>query len=212
MFLWDRMGVRFWSAAGGSSMRRFGAWGLTAALATGAGVAAGIAADPPVPPSSTAKPWYGRLLGDSEPGQPPATERATPARPPIPTAPLAPEVVADALQAEQDAYLRRLEVCTKLRQLALESNDEAMLQQADTLERQATALYHGRVARFGVKSIRPTRNDAEARTAPPKPADVQLDEKLGSGVATTPLARSPNRQPERPATASTQSFRRAPRP
>ncbi|MCZ2344413.1 MAG: hypothetical protein LC104_21850 [Bacteroidales bacterium] len=199
-------------------MRRLGAWGLAAALATGAGVSASWAADSPSPSSSSAKPWYHRLLGADEPSPPQAPAAATPARPPIPTAPLAPEAVAEALQAEQEAYLRRLEVCTKLRQLALESHDDALMQQADTLERQATALYHGRVARFGVKIPRLTSGDAVAQQSTPKPADVRLDEKLGSGVAATPLtrgtatARGSKNQPERPATASARTFRGAPQP
>lgn len=194
-------------------MRRFGAWGLTAALATGAGISASLAADPPPQPASSAKPWYNRLFGDEKPSPPPPSAAATPARPPIPTAPLAPEAVAEALQAEQEAYLRRLEVCTKLRQLALESHDDALMQQADTLERQATALYHGRVARFGVKTIRSTgSSDAVVHQTAPHPAESQLDKQLGSGIAATPLTRTTPQEGERPATASTRTFRRAPQP
>lgn len=189
-------------------MHRLRAWGLSA-LAAGIGGTAGFAADPPSATPPAEKPWYSRLFGDDEPNPPKsATSPATPARPPMPTAPLAPEAVADALRAEQDAYLRRLEVCTRLRQIGVETNDDSLLAQADTLERQATALYHGRVARLGVKGVRPSAEPAIAS----KPAERVLDEKLGSGVATSPLRRPTPTQDDRPATASAQNFRRAPQP
>ena len=186
-------------------MHRYGAWGLSAALAFGPAVTTAVAAEPPParPAPAEAKPWYGRLFGSDEP-EPPAARPPEPVRPPIATAPLSPEAVAAALRAEQEAYLRRLDVCTKLRHLAVQSGDDSLLQQADTLEQQATALYHGRVARFGVKSVRPA--------VAAGPAAV-LDRELGSGVAATPLTSpTPTADPDRPATASTRTFRRAPQP
>ncbi len=71
-------------------------------------------------------------------------------RPTTITAPLAPEVLADALRAEQDAYLRRISVCTELRRVAIEKGDEGLGRQAEELERQASALYNLRVAGLGV--------------------------------------------------------------
>jgi hypothetical protein len=155
-------------------MNRFAAWGLSAALAAGAAPA--FAADPPQP---DAKPsWFGRMLGKSE--KKPDQDRTfadLPARPPVVVGPLEPLAQADALRAEQDAYLRRLDVCLKLREIAAAKGDERLLAQADELEKQATALYHQRVARLGVKAQ--IRTPAEtldrsttattATTAPPQP-------------------------------------------
>ena len=192
-------------------MHRYRAWGLSAALAFGSSVTTTVAAEPV--PTSTAptesKPWYGRIFGSDEPEPPTPTRPPIPTRPTIATAPLPPEAVASALRAEQEAYLRRLEVCTKLRHLAVNAGDDSLLQQADTLEQQATALYHGRVARLGVKSVRPA---IASRPLPgPSPVTV-LDRELGSGVAITPLeSPTPADESGRPATASTQTFRRAPR-
>ncbi len=161
-------------------MHRFGAWGLSAALATGAGAPLAIAADPaPRPPearSADNKPWYARLAGTDDKKDPPAPAR------PIAYAPLSAEVLAEALRAEQDAYLRRLDVCGKLRQIAAQANDDALFAEADRLEQQATTLYHQRVARLGVKGgPRGSTAPAMVRT----PADV-LDSKLGSGIAADP--------------------------
>jgi hypothetical protein len=146
-------------------MHRYAAWGLSAALAVG-GLAPLAAADPVEP---ARKPWYGRLFGGSAPKPAPETEdtfaAATP-RPPVLIAPLDPSVLTDALRAEQDAYLRRMAVCLRLREIADKLGDDDLLHQADELERQATALYHQRAARLGVK--------APARTASADPIGVAV--------------------------------------
>ncbi|HJZ55608.1 MAG TPA: hypothetical protein VKE74_11640, partial [Gemmataceae bacterium] len=79
---------------------------------------------------------------------------STSMRPATVTAPLPPEVVADALRAEQDAYLRRLSVCSELRRIGADTNDEALIRQADELERQAAAVYNQRVAVLGVPKVK----------------------------------------------------------
>jgi hypothetical protein len=73
-------------------------------------------------------------------------------RPPVVVAPLTADVVAEAVRAEQDAVLRRLDVCDRLRKLGETSGDTSLVLQADELEKQTTALYAARVARLGVKS------------------------------------------------------------
>ncbi len=144
-------------AAGGTvrewgdvSMHRFRAGAAVLALAAAAG---GLAA--------------------ADKKQPPA-----PARPPVVVEPLPPDVMAEAVRAEQDAYLRRLDVCTKLKQIAAEKGDDALAARAGELERQATALYEYRVAKLGLK---PTK----------KPAEATLDAKLGTGAAVNPLKVAP---------------------
>jgi hypothetical protein len=109
-----------------------------------------------------------------------------------------PVVLAEALKAEQDAYQRRLDVCLRLRELAAELNDDRLATQALDLERQATALFHQRAARLGVKAS--LRN----------PEDV-LDRTLGSGAAVTPLTVAPPVPADGKATASSKQFREVPR-
>jgi hypothetical protein len=134
-------------------MKRIRLWSLSAALAAG-GTAA---ADPPTPPPPREQTTLMHKLFGPKPPKPvgPTVAGATaPQRPPTITAPLPPEVVRDSLRAEQDAYLRRLSVCTELRRVATEKGDEALLRQADELERQVTSLYHTRVAGLGVPRVK----------------------------------------------------------
>src|SRR6478736_1605776 len=115
-------------------MNRFRAWGLSAALA------AGPPADPPRPPARGTV--FGKLFGPKSPSAP----KGVPAVPPAPPAPLPPELLADALRAEQEAWSRRVAVCTELRRIGEESQNDLLIRQADELERQATAVYNQRVA------------------------------------------------------------------
>ena len=45
-------------------------------------------------------------------------------------------------------YLQRLQAITKIRQVAAEQNDEAVLKRADQLEEQATEIFNQRTARL----------------------------------------------------------------
>lgn len=150
-------------------MHRFSAWGAVLALAAGAG---GMAA-----------------AADTKPARP-----ASSMRPPVIVEPLPPDILAEAVRAEQDAYIRRLDVCTRLRAIAAEKNDDNLAQQAAELERRATALYEARVARLGVKPS----------GSPAPPAEVTLDQTLGSGVAVNPLTVA---APQPAGTASAASLR-----
>jgi hypothetical protein len=137
-------------------MLRFRVWGLSAALAAGGGAAAG-AAEPVAKPLEQTTLMH-KLLGPKtpKPGPRPA--------PPTITAPLSPEVLADALRAEQDAYLRRVSICTELRRVATDRADDQLLRQADELERQAAALYNARVAGLGVSRVKsPLPNPTDDR-------------------------------------------------
>jgi hypothetical protein len=111
------------------------------------------------------------------------------------TAPLAPETLAEALRAEQDAYLRRLDVCTKLRQVAIETNDEQLLAKADGLEQQATTLYHQRTARLGVRGG-PKGSINTSTVASNTTSEETLSKTLGTSL--TPLSKeqpAPQTQP-----------------
>jgi len=141
---------------------------LLGALGAAAGLGALAHAAEPLPPRDKAEApsWLARqmpaLSGDKKPDA-----DKTPARLPAAAAPLEPAVLAEALKAEQDAWSRRLEVCFNLRVVGNDANDEALLKQANDLEKQATALYHSRVARLGVKA--PLRGKPEAATTLAEP-------------------------------------------
>jgi hypothetical protein len=136
-------------------MNRFRVWGLSAALTAGLGGPV-AAADPPAPGEPTT--LANKLFGPKQPKAGPAT----PQRPPTVTAPLSPAVLAEALRAEQDAYLRRVSVCTELRRVAVERGDESLVRQADELERQTAALYNARVAALGVSRVKSSLPDPSA--------------------------------------------------
>jgi hypothetical protein len=159
-------------------MHRSAAWGLSA-------LAAGVLA-PMTPAAEPEKPglvarWFGGSAAKPESEK---TFADVPARPPVIVGPLDPTVLAEALRAEQDAWQRRMDVCLKLRQVALQLDDEALAARADELERQATALYHQRTARLGVK--------AGVRS----PADV-FDRAPGAASSVPPTVTPP--QPAGPA-------------
>lgn len=153
-------------------MHRRAAWGLSFALAAGA-TAPALAADPA---PSESKPWYARLVGSDSKKPEEKTFGNTGARPGVVYGPMDPAALTEALKAEQAAYQRRLDVCLKLRQIAVRTNDDKLTEQADELERQATALYHARTAKLGVKAALRTAPDADVRpaaavtVAPPAPA------------------------------------------
>jgi hypothetical protein len=95
--------------------------------------------------------------------KPPETKSA---RPPVVVAPLSADVIADAVRSEQDAVLRRLDICDKLRKLGESTGNPALIQQAEDLEKQATTLYSARVARLGVKGGPKASEDDVAIHAP----------------------------------------------
>jgi hypothetical protein len=136
-------------------MHRYWAWGVAVAVTAAAGAAAS--------------------------GAPKDKSPAPQVRPPVIVEPLPPDVLAEAVRAEQDAYIRRLDVCTRLREIAAEKADDKLTQQAAELEKQAFALYEARVAKLGVK---PTGRPAPA-------AEAALDKALGSGAAVNPLTVAP---------------------
>ena len=155
-------------------MSRFRAWGVAAALAAGAATPA-VAADPPTA-TTAARPWYKKMF-TSAPKPAGPVVRSGPVAP-VRSAPLAPEVVADAVKAEYVAWERRMSVCLKLREAAGARNDDALLRQVDELERQANAIYQQRVSALGVPKVKsplPASNNtgfaASFDLAPEKPVD-----------------------------------------
>ena len=148
-------------------MPRLRVWGLSAALVVGA---AGSATAQPAGRPVQQTTLVNKLSGMFGPKKP---KPDAPAVPSTITAPLSPEVKADALRAEQDAYLRRVSVCTELRRVALERGDVALARQADELERQAASLYNVRVAGLGVSRVKAPLPESNAAFAELSPAANQ---------------------------------------
>jgi hypothetical protein len=157
-------------------MNRILARGLSAALLAGAVAPAAAADDPPADPPRP--PARGTLFGKLFGPKPPAAPKGMSAVPPAPPNPLPPEILADALRAEQEAWGRRVAVCTELRRIGEETNNDQLIRQADDLERQATAVYNQRVTALGVPKVRAPLPEAPA---------VALDKTLGTGAAVSPL-------------------------
>jgi len=160
-------------------MSRIGAWGLTVAVGI-AGAGALSATEPTTGPKVTdAKPWYQRLTGggtDAKKDEP--TVKAA-ARPSIIIAPLAPEVISEAVKAEETACTRRLDACTKLRQFAIDKNDDKLLTQIDDVERQAIEMCQQRVSRMGVKVGMKTR------------PSLVMDREIGASRVELPILSAP---------------------
>ena len=131
-------------------MRRLGALCLCLGLTTPA-----LAADPPAAEDSSI-PWYSHrywLLGErNKPTQPPKPEPSAARERPAPSTPTsreaAKEAAAKQFDREMQVHLQRLQAISKIRAVALDQNDEAMLQRADDLEQQATEIFNQRTAKL----------------------------------------------------------------
>jgi len=175
-------------------MRRFLLRGLVAAAVLG--LPAVALADPPADPPPSRS-----LLARLNPfdgGEPTPGPRVR-----QPVGPLSEEMLLGILKAEKDAYTRRLDVCQRLREIALQSNDEKLEAKANELEKQAFAAYHERASRLGAKIGGPLP------PLPPASADAtaSLDKALGSGVAVNPLTASKPTAAGKSATAKASQFK-----
>lgn len=104
------------------------------------------------------------------------------------------------MQAERDAYTRRLDICTQLRRVAAETNDTKLEADALQLEQMAEMTYKQRVAKLGIK------------TDPRSPlARLEaIDRALGTGPAGTLPGTLPAALPTpkpTPTTAPSRTFR-----
>jgi hypothetical protein len=113
-------------------------WLATAILAVACSSSAWGAPPAQQPPSRS---WFSRMLGKPEP----------PPEKPVITAPLTGAALAEAVEAEKQAWTRRMQVCTELRTVAMARKDDALLRQIDELERQASIMYNQRTTALGVK-------------------------------------------------------------
>lgn len=142
---------------------------MTAALCLGLAASAAWSAPPP----EQAR-WYDGLLGSkskTEPKKLPGPPAKTPAD----------------RAAEQDrlmkAYLRRLAVCDRLRDVAIDTNNQKLAEEADRLEALAWSLYEKQASRVlgGANGSKLTEEPVEPKTSKTTAAS------LGSGMPMGPL-------------------------
>src|SRR5262245_50282267 len=114
-------------------MSRLRAWGMAAALTVGV-ISPAVAGAADSPTTTDSRPLYKRMFSAPKPAPVgPVVRNGAVAAPPgqLPSSQaLSPDAISAALQAEQAAYLRRMDVCVKLQQIALDTNDEALLRHA----------------------------------------------------------------------------------
>jgi hypothetical protein len=116
-------------------------------------------------PAAQKSSWFGWMLGGSTPAKPAeAPPREAPIKKTKP-APVKPTPVVDEAAAvrsrEETAYLRRVAVCDRLKQVALQNNDQELVKMAEQLEERAWVVYSQRTAQL-----------------PASHADFDLDERI----------------------------------
>src|SRR5689334_12615871 len=102
-------------------MRRVGSWGMAAALIVGLGGAVGIAGGPDNEDQAPAKGWLSGWFGD-KPKLPAKVDKKTVE--PAPELPSSTQMSAAEQQRQMHAFIRRMAVCDRLRQVALQSDNE----------------------------------------------------------------------------------------
>src|SRR5260370_16767066 len=143
-------------------MRKVGAWGWAASFVVGLGVAVTRAeeddnADSRSKSSGWTPTWQWKPLGNwfgSQEVKKAVEKQVLPKPEPTaakkPTAPVRPASLVDEAAAkrgqEEAALLRRLQACDKLREIAIQTKDDALLRRAEELEDRAHATYAHRTA------------------------------------------------------------------
>jgi hypothetical protein len=79
------------------------------------------------------------------------------------------ERTAKELRRHENALLRRMQVCDRLRQIAQDTNDEELERQADELEDLARAAYQRHAQRLGVGAVAEGARDKEPDKAAAAP-------------------------------------------
>jgi hypothetical protein len=147
---------------------------VAAALIVGLGVAAAMADDSEGDgKSAPAKSgWWSSWFAEK-----PKTKPKAEKKPPVedrPAPPSMPESPAAQQQREMNAVLRRMEVCDRLRTIALETGNDELMRQAEALEARAQELYRQHTAQL------PAAEQAVEETKPveTKPAAKKSDKGL----------------------------------
>lgn len=155
-------------------MREVGVRGMAAALVLGLGAAIAAAGQP----DSDAKAGSHGLLADLFVDK--AKEKAAADKAAVEektAAPRSAEEVAAEQQRHMNAILRRMEVCDRLRTIALQSGNEELLRQADELEARARDLYRRQIAQLPLPAV---ASEKPIRPAADKPVSRQASRKSGT--------------------------------
>jgi hypothetical protein len=142
------------------TMRRFGAWGVTAALLVGLSAcvarggedeANGDSAKPAPKSSIRWSPFFARAfrLDESKPQPKPVAKskkKTTTEKPAAPT-----RNVAAERSREEAELLRRLAVCDKLMEIAVRTNDNELFHRVEVLDERARSTYQQRTAALGTR-------------------------------------------------------------
>jgi hypothetical protein len=170
-------------------MRRVGAWGMATALMVGLGMAAAAAAEPDsdVLTSPAKSGWWSSWFGE-KPKPKHKVEKKTIAEEP-PALPNPAEMGVVEQKRQMNAVLRRMEVCDRLRMVALQSGNEELMRQADELESRAKEVYRQQTAQLPIPVPLP---DGDTKTKRPKPIVKEMPKAAGSidkgfGAASMPV-------------------------
>lgn len=148
-----------------------GAMGVALLLAC----APALRAEPPETPSTPSDPWYTRWFGIGGPSKPLKPEQVKPK--------LKPSVEAAMARSKAEADLnRRMEVCDRLRQIAAETNNPALDEQANRLEQQAMDHYKKMTAHLPCARLVPSAQEAELDRS----LDLTASNRAAAGRLTTP--------------------------
>lgn len=155
-------------------MRRTGAWALGGVALVGLCVGTPLrgAGDEDADAKPAVKSsWFGRPQAGAK-----AAEKKPAAQAEAPKKPVrsAQEAAVAERQREEQALLRRLEVCDRLRQVASATSDQELYRLADELTERAQAVYGQRTAHLPA-SAAAYQSDEQA-----------LDRHLGDGAAASP--------------------------
>ena len=85
--------------------------------------------------------WWSRLWGR---GQPAPAQKESSGKAEVKAPPVIPS-------REKEIWMRRAEICQKLREIALSNNDDALLRKADQLDQRAWETYMQRISK--VRSV-----------------------------------------------------------
>jgi hypothetical protein len=165
---------------------------MTAALMLGLGAVVAEAGQP----DGDSRASHGLLAGlfaDKSKTKPKAgTDKPVPVEEKPPAASTA-EAAAAEQQRQMNAVLRRMEVCDRLRMVALQTGNEELMRQADELEARAREIYRRHTAQLPLST---SSGDVSVKTTEKKPPHREATR--GSGARNKDLDELPPPPPRRP--------------
>jgi hypothetical protein len=181
-------------------MRRVGFGGMAAALIVGLGLTVAAAEEPQGDSKSApAKSgWWSGWFGDKAPSAKPKAKFKGEKNAPVEDRP-APSNPAESAATEQkrqmNAYLRRVEVCLRLRQVAEQTGNADLQRQAEEMDARAWEIYRRQTAQLSMPDVSANADIQPAiKKSAKKPAVVA--ERVNDRPYDAPAAAMPARSPE----------------